>query len=156
MTREVSGPNPRHGGRKSTAITRAVDAATKACVTSFTETLSSELIGTGIKVCACAHRFHHVDGKPILRPNVPIMESEDLVEAALAAFALGDVIWSPALVDRRLLGQERLAHHAVFVGGRKAELSRVIARTRKYFRAGGGPITTVTPWLLFSAGSCLF
>jgi short-subunit dehydrogenase len=107
---------------------RAVYAATKAFVNSFTETLSGELAGTGVKVqalCPAVVRteFHDVDGKPILRPNVPVMLPEDVVEASLAALALGDVICSPALSDRRLLDGERQARHAVFGGGRGAELS---------------------------------
>ena len=107
---------------------RATYAATKAFVNSFTETLSSELVGTDVKVqalCPAVVRteFHDVDGKPVLRPNVPVMEPEDVVEASLAGLALGDVICSPALADRGLLDRERQARHAVFGGGRGAELS---------------------------------
>jgi short-subunit dehydrogenase len=107
---------------------RATYAATKAFVNSFTETLSSELVGTGVKVqalCPAVVRteFHDVDGKPVLRPNVPVMEPEDVVEASLAGLALGDVICSPALGDRGLLDNERQARHALFGGGRGAELS---------------------------------
>jgi short-subunit dehydrogenase len=107
---------------------RATYAATKAFVNAFTETLASELVGTGVKVqalCPAVVRteFHDVDGKPVLRPNVPIMEPEDVVEASLAALALGDVICSPALTDRGLLDREREARHAVFNSGRGAVLS---------------------------------
>jgi len=107
---------------------RATYAATKAFVNSFTETLSSELVGTGVRVqalCPAVVRteFHDIDGRPVMRPNVPVMEPEDVVEASLAGLALGDVICSPALADRGLLDQERQARHAVFGGGRGAELS---------------------------------
>lgn len=107
---------------------RATYAATKAFVNSFTETLSSELVGTGVKIqalCPAVVRteFHDVDGKPALRPNVPVMEPEDVVEASLAGLALGDVICSPALRDRTLIEHERQARHALFGGGRGAELS---------------------------------
>jgi len=107
---------------------RATYAATKAFVNSFTETLSSEVAGSGVKVqalCPAVVRteFHDVDGKPVLRPNVPVMEPEDVVEASLAGLALGDVICSPALDDRGLLDNERQARHAVFGNGRGAELS---------------------------------
>jgi hypothetical protein len=107
---------------------RALYAATKAFVNSFTETLSSELVGTGVKVqalCPAVVRteFHDVDGKPVLRPNVPVMEPDDVVEASLAGLALGHVICSPALADRGLIEHERQARHAVFGGGRGAELS---------------------------------
>lgn len=114
---------------------RAVYAATKAFVNSFTEILAGEVVGTGVKVqalCPAVVRteFHDVDGKPALRPNVPVMEPEDVVEASLAALALDDVICSPALADRGLINQERAARHAVFGGGRGAELSPRYRRTR--------------------------
>jgi short-subunit dehydrogenase len=107
---------------------RATYAATKAFINAFTETLASELAGTNVKVqalCPAVVRteFHDVDGKPVLRPNVPVMEPEDVVEASRAGLALGDVICSPALVDRALLDREREARHAVFGGGRGGELS---------------------------------
>ena len=107
---------------------RASYTATKAFVSAFTETLASELVGTGVKVqalCPAVVRteFHDVDGKPVLRPNVPIMEPEHVVEAALVGLALGDVICSPALEDRSLLDREREARHAVFGAGRGAEMA---------------------------------
>lgn len=107
---------------------RATYAGTKAFVTVFTETLAGELVGTGVRVQALCPgvvrtEFHDVDGKPVLRPNVPVMEPEDVVKASLAGLALGDVICSPALEDRGLLDREREARHAVFASGRGAELS---------------------------------
>ena len=114
---------------------RAVYAATKAFVNSFTAILSGELVGTGVKVqalCPAVVRteFHDVDGKPVLRPNVPVMLPEDVVAASLAGLALGDVICSPALADRALLDTERQARHAVFGGGRGAELSPRYRKSR--------------------------
>jgi uncharacterized protein len=107
---------------------RATYVGTKAFVSAFTETLAGELIGTGVKVqalCPAVVRteFHDVDGKPILRPNAPIMEPEDVVAASLAGLALGDIICSPALEDRGLIDREREARHAVLGAGRGAELS---------------------------------
>jgi len=107
---------------------RAAYAATKAFVNAFTEALSTELAGTGVQVqalCPAVVRteFHDVDGKPVLRPNVPVMEPEDVVEASLAALVLGDVICSPALADRRLLDREREARHTLLDSGRGADLS---------------------------------
>jgi uncharacterized protein len=108
---------------------RAIYAATKAFISTFSEQLASELSGTGVRVqalCPAVVRteFHDVDGKPAaLRPNVPVMEPEDVVEASLAALAVGDVICSPALADRGLVDHEREARHALFGAGRGAELS---------------------------------
>ncbi len=107
---------------------RATYAATKAFVNAFTETLSNELADTGVKVQALCPgvvrtEFHNMDGAPALRPNVPVMEPEDVVEASLAALALGDVICSPVLADRALLDREHEARHAVFGAGLGATLS---------------------------------
>jgi uncharacterized protein len=107
---------------------RATYAATKAFVNAFTETLAEELDGTGVKVQALCPgvvrtEFHDVDGKPVLRPKVPVMEPDDVVQASLAALALGDVVCSPALVDRAIIDGERAARHAVMDAGRGAELS---------------------------------
>ncbi len=105
---------------------RATYAATKAFVNAFTETLASELDDTGVKVQALCPgvvrtEFHHVDGEPKLRPNVPIMEPEDVVQASLAGLALGDVVVSPAVADRAPFDKEREARHAVFALGLKAD-----------------------------------
>ncbi len=107
---------------------RATYVGTKAFINAFSEQLASELAGTGVKVqalCPAVVRteFHDVDGKPVLRPKVPVMEPEDVVEASLAALALGDVICSPALDDRGLADREREARYALFDVGRGAELS---------------------------------
>jgi uncharacterized protein len=107
---------------------RAVYAGSKAFVNAFTETLAGELAGSGVRaqaLCPAVVRteFHDVDGKPVLRPNVPVMEPEDVVEASLAALALGDVICSPALTDRALVDREREARQALFGAGRGGELS---------------------------------
>jgi short-subunit dehydrogenase len=107
---------------------RATYAATRAFVNASTETLFTELAGTGVKAQALCPgvvrtEFLNVDGTPALRPNVPVMEPEDVVEASLAALALGDVICSPVLADRTLLDREHEARHAVFGAGLGATLS---------------------------------
>jgi uncharacterized protein len=93
-----------------------------------TQRVSNELAGTGVKVLVLCRgvvrtEFHDVDGAPTLRPNVPVMEPEDVVEASLAALALGDVVCSPVLADRALLDHEHEARHAVFGAGLEATLS---------------------------------
>jgi len=107
---------------------RANYAATKAFINAFTETLATELAGTGVKVEALCPgvvrtEFHNVDGEPRLRPKVPVMEPQDVVQAALAALALGDVVCLPALSDRRLLDRERESRHAIFGTGLSAEIA---------------------------------
>ncbi|WP_352733862.1 SDR family NAD(P)-dependent oxidoreductase [Mesorhizobium sp. M0276] len=125
-------------------------AATKAFVNSFTETLSGELIGTSVKVqalCPAVVRteFHDIDGQPVLRPNVPVMEPEDVVEASLAGLALSDVICSPALADRGPLDHERQARHAVFGGGRGANCRRAIGRAFELQCQQSPPVRSVRP-----------
>ncbi|TPL46437.1 SDR family NAD(P)-dependent oxidoreductase [Mesorhizobium sp. B2-4-6] len=107
---------------------RAVYAATKAFVNSFSETLASELAGTEVKVQALVPgvvrtEFHDVDGKPILRPNVPIMEPEAVVQASLAGLELDEVVCVPALDERGLLDDELEARRTLFGNGRGSELS---------------------------------
>lgn len=107
---------------------RATYAGTKAFINAFSEQLASELAGTGIKVqalCPAVVRteFHDIDGKPVLRPKMHVMEPEQVVTASLAALALDDVICSPALADRGLADREREARHALFAAGLGAELS---------------------------------
>jgi short-subunit dehydrogenase len=105
---------------------RATYAATKAFVNVFTETLAGELAGTGVKVqalCPALVRSEFHDTGPALRPDIPVMEPEDVVEASLAGLALGDVICSPALTDRGLLERERESRHAVYAAGRGAVLT---------------------------------
>ncbi len=102
---------------------RAVYAATKAMVNAFTETLAAELADTGVKVqalCPAVVRteFHDVDGEPKLRPSqAPIMEPADVVQASLAALALGEVICSPALGDPGLLAAGQQARGTIFGSG---------------------------------------
>jgi hypothetical protein len=108
---------------------RAVYAATKAFVNAFTETLAVELKDTGIKVQArcpgvVRTEFHDLDGKPgAVRPNVPVLEPEDVVQASLAALRLGDAVCVPALADRALIERERESRHAIFKGGLSAEIA---------------------------------
>ena len=97
---------------------RATYAATKAFVNVFSEILAAETAGTGVKVQALCPgvvrtEFHDVDGKPALRPNVPAMEPEDVVQASLAGLELGEVICTAPLADRSRLDRANEARNAV-------------------------------------------
>jgi len=124
------------GVDKSFMPKRATYAATKAFVNVFTELLASEVAGSGVKVQALCPgvvrtEFHDVDGKPAsVRPNVPVMEPQDVVEASLAALALGDVICSPSLTDRGLIEREGDGRQTLFDAGRGAELAPRYAAKR--------------------------
>jgi short-subunit dehydrogenase len=108
---------------------RAVYAATKAFVNAFTETLAVELKETGVKVQALCPgvvrtEFHDRPGEPgAARPNVPVLEPEDVVQASLAALVLGDVVCVPALGDRETIERERAARHAIFGSGLSSEIA---------------------------------
>ncbi|WP_434668335.1 SDR family oxidoreductase [Paraburkholderia sp. A3BS-1L] len=107
---------------------RSVYAATKAFVTTFSELLAAELLGTGVHVqalCPAVVRteFHDIDGKPILRPNVPVMEPADVVKASLAGLRQGDTICIPALEERDRLSAVANANRCLFDAGRGAELA---------------------------------
>jgi uncharacterized protein len=107
---------------------RANYAATKAFVNAFSEILATEVAGTGVRVQALCPgvvrtEFHDVDGEPKLRPKIPLLEPEDVVEASLAALKLGDVICLPALSDRAVVEREREARSAMFRSAVKAKMA---------------------------------
>ncbi|MBZ9905651.1 SDR family oxidoreductase [Mesorhizobium sp. BR115XR7A] len=107
---------------------RSVYAATKAFITMFSELLAAELQGKGILVqalCPAVVRteFHDIDGKPVLRPNVPVMEPGDVVNASLAGLRQGDTICIPALEQVGKLSAVGDANRALFDAGRGAELA---------------------------------
>ena len=107
---------------------RANYAATKAFVNAFSEILATEVAGTGVRVQALCPgvvrtEFHDVDGEPKLRPKIPLLEPEDVVEASLAALKLGDVICLPALSDRAVVEREREGRSAMFRSAVKAKMA---------------------------------
>ena len=100
-----SGPIPPGQGMPH----RACYASGKSFTVTFTQTLAHELSGTGVRVMVCcpgivATEFHTVQGMDLSR--LPRMRAEDVVQAALAGFALGETICVPALEDASAL--ERL------------------------------------------------
>jgi short-subunit dehydrogenase len=86
-------------------LLNGVYGASKAYVLAFTQSLQHELASKGIRVQAVlpgatATDFWNVVGMPI--ENLPphwVMSAEDLVDAALAGFDLGEVVTIPALPD---------------------------------------------------------
>ena len=89
-------------GIKMPTRKRANYAATKAFINTFTELLSHELEGTGVKVQALCPgvvrtEFHdHVGGRP---EGVAVFEPADVVSASIAGLALGEVICIPQVSD---------------------------------------------------------
>lgn len=98
---------------------RAVYAATKAYINTFTQILSNELEGTGVKVQALCPgvvltEFHTKMGMdPARLPGSIVMQPAELVEAALAGLQRGEIICVPALDDPNLLAQADEAQRRV-------------------------------------------
>ncbi len=82
---------------------RAVYTATKAFITTFTQILAQELEGTDVRVQALCPglvrtEFHDsLGGRP---PGAHVLEPADIVTAALAGLALGEVVCVPQLPER--------------------------------------------------------
>ncbi len=90
---------------------RAVYAATKAYINTFTEILYDELKGTGVRVQALCPgivwtEFYERQGmKPGTFPPAMVQKAEEVVAASLAGLKRGEVICVPALDDPALLAQ---------------------------------------------------
>jgi uncharacterized protein len=87
---------------------RAVYAATKSYINTFSRIVANELGGTGVRVQALCPgvvrtEFHEVQGMDASRFPVGIMSPEDLVAASLAGLERNEVICIPALDDPGLL-----------------------------------------------------
>jgi len=81
---------------------RAVYAATKAFLVTFTEILAGELAGTGVKVqvvCPGVVRSEFHSRQGIDMSQVPRMEPDQIVTASLADLARGVVVSIPAMPD---------------------------------------------------------
>ncbi len=107
-----SGPAP-----ASQMPRRAVYAGTLAHIVAMSQTLHAELEGTGVNVhVVCpgvvATEFHTVQGMDL--SAVPRMSAEDVVAAALAGMALGEVVSAPGVEDYRLLDAVFAADLAAF------------------------------------------
>ncbi len=86
-------------------LLNAVYGGTKAFVLAFSQALHKELYGTGARVQvvlpgAVATEFWEGAGKPVKElPSQIVMSAEDLVDAALAGFDLGEFATIPSLPD---------------------------------------------------------
>ena len=84
---------------------RAVYAATKAYINTFSQILASELKPTGVRVQALCpgltrtEFFESMGLDPMSLPAAEVMEPADVVQASLASLRLGEVICVPALDD---------------------------------------------------------
>jgi short-subunit dehydrogenase len=98
---------------------RAVYAGTLAHTVAMSQTLHAELAGTGVNVhVVCpgvvATEFHEVQGMDL--SAVPRMSAPDVVTAALAGIALGEVVSAPGVEDYGLLDAVFGADLAAFAG----------------------------------------
>lgn len=99
---------------------RAIYAATKAYINTFTQILHSELAGTGVKVQALCPgvvitEFHLRQGiDPSRFPAAIVSKVEDVVNASLAGLRLGEVICIPGLDDPKLLNDIYESQQRVF------------------------------------------
>ncbi|HRE00511.1 MAG TPA: SDR family NAD(P)-dependent oxidoreductase [Ilumatobacteraceae bacterium] len=107
-----SGPAP-----SSQMPRRAVYAGTLAHSVAMCQTLHAELEGTGVDVhVVCpgivATEFHEVQGLDL--SSIPRMSADDVVTAALAGIALGEVVIAPSVEEYALLQQVFDASLAAF------------------------------------------
>lgn len=104
---------------------RATYVGTLAATVALTQTLHAELAGTGVSahvVCPgiVATEFHEVQGMDL--SAAPRMSAADVVTAALAGVALGEVVTAPGLEDSSLLDTIWSADLAAF-GGKSKNLA---------------------------------
>jgi short-subunit dehydrogenase len=108
---------------------RAVYAASKSYINTFTEILANELRGTGVQVQALCPGIVRTELHEVARydlSHVPasfMLEPEDVVTASLAALPLGDVVCIPALGDRGPLADLEQSRERVFDGVRGGSIA---------------------------------
>lgn len=101
-------------------ILNGVYGGTKAYVVAFSQSLSHELEGTGVKVQvvlpgATATDFWEVSGGSLeTLPNEIVMSVDDLVDAALAGLDQGELVTIPSLQDAGLWDAYETARRAMF------------------------------------------
>ena len=104
---------------------RAVYAATKAFLVTFTEILAAELAGTGVRVqvvCPGVVRSEFHTRQGIDMSQVPRMEPEQIVTASLSDLARGVVVSIPAMPDDSAKARFDDAASALLAVARSSEL----------------------------------
>lgn len=104
---------------------RAVYAATKAFLVTFTEILAAELAGTGVKiqvVCPGVVRSEFHSRQGIDMSQVPRMEPDQIVTASLADLERGVVVSIPAMPDESAKARFDDAASALVAVARRSEL----------------------------------
>lgn len=99
--------------------------ATKAYVTSFTESIHVELRGTGVRVQALCPGFTRTEFQDRAAidvsdlPAVAWMSAEEVVDSSLAALEAGEVVHVPGFANRVLAGATRFVPRSVlrWIGG---------------------------------------
>lgn len=105
---------------------RAVYAATKSFLVTFSEILAAELADTGVKVqvvCPGVVRSEFHSRQGIDMSKVPRMESEQIVTASLADLDRGTVVSIPALPDESAKARLDEAASALLAVARTTELA---------------------------------
>jgi short-subunit dehydrogenase len=106
---------------------RAVYAAAKAFLLTFSEVLAGELVATKVRVQVCLPgivktEFHEVQGLDTSKMP-PGMSADDVVRASLAALASGEVVCIPVLEDVSAWQKIEEAQRAVMSGATKTTLA---------------------------------
>jgi short-subunit dehydrogenase len=107
-------------------IPRAVYAATKSYVVTFTELVARELAGTGVRlqvVCPGVIRTEFHERQGIDMSGRPRMEPGEVVSASLAALETGELVCVPALEDRSILDEIERANGAILPAAQETELA---------------------------------
>jgi short-subunit dehydrogenase len=109
---------------------RATYAGAKAFILAFTQSLAGELEGSGVRAMALLPGMVHSEfhGERGLPAHLPVMAAADVVEAALAGLALGEVVCVPGLEDIGLFERLRDLQQAILTGGNQVQVAERYGR----------------------------
>jgi short-subunit dehydrogenase len=107
---------------------RAVYAGAKAYLLAFSQTLSHEVAGKGVRVQVLLPGIVETEFHDDLGPEVkarlrPAMKAEDVVQASLASLTKGEVVCIPPLEDAAVFEKIGEAQRAALASGRTAALA---------------------------------